>query len=1028
MPDYTHLNVHSYYSLLSGVASPALLVKEAKRLSFDALAITDTNGMYGIVEFTKECLQNGIKPILGTQLVSDDELTKLIIIARNNEGLEQINSFVTARKLDQKFSFSDLVGITNENLFFITDNIDLIKNGSGNSIFFDILDKQNDARLFRSKFSYIVENHIPCIITNNVHLIVKEEYELHRILSAIKHNSTIFDLPEERHASINHRLVSEKEIRKLYPDYSDAILNTRFITQNCAVDLKLGSFKYPKYALPKEETSFSLLWKMCFEGLALKYKPITQEPLNRLKKELEIIEKLGFADYFLIVKDINEEAKRRGFKTIGRGSAANSIASYVLGITHVDPIKYNLFFERFLNPDRKSPPDIDLDFSWKDRDEILNYVYEKYGSDKVAMISTHVTFAARSAFRETAKAMGAGDDEISKITRFIPHTSADNLPFLREKYPECRRLPLDIEPWKSVIKFGSLIAHYPRHLGIHPSGIIVCPDKLSKYTALERSDKGFVVTQPDMYSTEELGLLKIDLLSQRALGVFRDVRDQVKDNLKIDIENLNSVFNDDKTKKIIRQGRTIGCFYIESPGMRSLLKKLNVDTFEMLTAASSIIRPGVAESGMMQEFIDRHRDPSKRIYKHPILEQLLGETYGVMVYQEDCIKVANVLAKMPLSKADLLRRAMSGKMRSHDAMKALKSEFISGCGENNVSESIATELWDQISSFAGYAFCKAHSASFAILSFQMAYLKAHFPAEFLAAVLSNQGGFYSAGVYINEAIRMGIKILLPCINKGQYEYIGKNNQIRIGFLQIKDLTRKSVDSILNARKKIGQFSSLKDVIENCSIGFSDLSILIKCGAFDSFELTRPELLLRLKLLFKDTNQDFEVDMFPDAKTRLASLVPRIPDYLLEEKCQIEHDYFGFMISKHPLEFFSKQINQPSIVKARDMHLNIGKNIKMIGWWVSEKRIKTKSGKFMKFLSLEDLTDTFEVVIFPAVYEKYAYLFHQPGPYLVEGKIEPNSSDTLIASKIEVLKEAASPLNNRHGFHNDLNDERDGEIE
>jgi DNA-directed DNA polymerase III PolC len=1021
MADYTHLNVHSYYSMLSGVASPALLVKEAKRLSFDALALTDTNGMYGIVEFTKECFQSGIKPILGTQIITKNDNSKLLLIAKNNIGLEIINKIVTSRMLDDNFSIMELAKQKINDLFFITGDIEFLKNFDGDNIYFDICDKQNDIRAFRQNFSYVVEQHRPCIVTNNVHFIIKEEYDLHKILSAIRTNSTIYDLKESDTASLQHYMKSEAEIRKEYPDFGDAIFNTRFITQNCNVDLRLGNYKYPKYPLPQGESSFSLLWKLCFDGLSVRYHPITQEPLDRLRKELEIIEKLGFADYFLIVKDINEEAKKRGFKTIGRGSAANSIVSYVLGITHVDPIKYNLFFERFLNPERKSPPDIDLDFSWKDRDEILNYVYERYGNDKVAMISTHVTFAARSAVRETAKALGVGDDEISKVNKFIPHTSAENLPFLKEKYPECRKLPLDIEPWKSVIKYGTLLAHYPRHLSIHPSGIIVCPDELFKFTPLERSDKGYVVTQPDMYSTEELGLMKIDLLSQRALGVFQDVRNLVQDKLEIDIEDTNAVFADEQTKRIIRLGKSIGCFYIESPGMRSLLKKLGVDSFEMLTVASSIIRPGVAESGMMQEFILRHKDPARRVYKHPALEKLLSETYGVMVYQEDCIKVANAIANMPLSRADILRRAMSGKMRSYDAMRELKNEFLTGCKNNEVEESIANELWDQISSFAGYAFCKAHSASFAILSFQMAYLKAHYPAEFLAAVLSNQGGFYSPAVYIQEARRLGIKILLPCINKSNYEYSGRDNWIRIGFLQIKDLTKKAVDSIIEARKNIGQFSSLKDVIENTNIGFSDLNILIKCGAFDAFELTRPELLLRLKLLYKKSSPEHEPDMFSESRKNLASLVPRIPDYSIEEKCQIEYDYFGFMASLHPLEFFKSHLNAPGIIKAKDMHLHTEKIIKMIGWWVSEKRIKTKTGKFMKFLSLEDLTDTFEAVLFPEVYEKHAYLFHQPGPYLLEGKIEKNSVDTLIVRNVGIIKEASSPLNIKR-IGNNFNDE------
>jgi DNA-directed DNA polymerase III PolC len=1022
--------------MLSGASSTSVIINEAKEKGFDSISITDTNGMYGVVEFGKLCKENKLKPIYGSLIDEPDSKNYLILMAKNTEGITEINKAITDRQLNDDFLIEKYIPLKSPNLFFITPKVEILKlfkTYEDKNIFAELIltDGKTYPRGYRDYLNYMVENHIPLLATNNVHFTRKDEHFIHKVLTAIRLNKTIYDVGETELAHEEHWLKNKDEMNNLFKEFPDALINTKYIVQNCNVDLKIGEYKYPKFPLPSKETSFSFLWKLCFDGISKRYSPLTKDAIDRLKRELEIIEKLDFADYFLIVWDLNEEAKRRGFKTIGRGSAANSIVSYTLGITHVDPIKHNLFFERFINPERTSPPDIDLDFSWKDRDEILNYAYEKYGHERVAMISTHITFAARSAVREVGKAYGIGDDEITRFNRYVPHTSAENLPFLKEKYPECKNLPTDEEPWKTILKIGNLIAHYPRHLSIHAGGIIICPEPLFKFTALQRSDKGFVVTQPDMYPIEELGLLKIDLLSQRSLGVFQDVYKQIKDRCKIDLENYEVVFNDKETKRIMREGKTIGCFYIESPGMRSLLKKLNSDSFEMLTIASSIIRPGVAESGMMQEFINRHKDPSRRIYKHPALKEILGETYGVMVYQEDCIKVANKIAGMSLSRADLLRRAMSGKMRSRDAMKELKDEFLEGCSKNNVTSEIADEIWFQISSFAGYAFCKAHSASFALFSFQMAYLKSHFPAEFIAAVLSNQGGYYQPSVYIQEARRLGLKILLPCINRSDYLYIGKEDWIRIGFVQIKDLSDKATEKIIESRQMNGKFTSLSEFINITRIDYSDATILIRCGAMDCFELTRPELLCRLKILYNDNRKidsDLTSDLFKDHRRKISTLVPSIPDYSFNEKCQIEYDMFGFMVSAHPLEFFEKQINSMEVVKAKDMHRHIGKNIKMIGWWVTDKRIKTKTNKFMKFLSLEDLTGTFEATLFPAVYTKYSYLLHYPGPYLIEGVIEKESLDTIIVNKVTILKDADIPFRVKRETVNISDEEPDSFLE
>lgn len=464
------------------------------------------------------------------------------------------------------------------------------------------------------------------------------------------------------------------------------------------------------------------------------------------------------------------------------------------------------------------------------------------------------------------------------------------------------------------------------------------------------------------------------------------------------------VFEDEETKRIIREGETIGCFYIESPGMRSLLRRTDCDTFEMLTAVSSVIRPGVAESGMMREFVERHKDPGRRKYLVPEMEKYLGETYGVMVYQEDVIKVAHHIVGLTLEESDLLRRAMSGKMRSHKAMNMIVDKFFACCREKGYSEEVSQKLWKQIESFAGYAFCKAHSASFALLSFQVAYLKAHYPAEFMAAVLSNQGGYYSAAVYISEAQRLGIKILLPSVNKSVYEYAGNGREIRIGLMAVKNLEKSTTDKIIQEREQRGTYLSLADFLRRTMLTYEQTEILVKCGAMDCFEQTRPTLLRLIDLYFSHRKLILGSgsDLFENETVKLEKEVVTRRQFTSDEMCLHEYEAFGYMVTKHPLEFFAEEIGSPGIVKASGMTKHHNRTVKMIGWYMTSKRIKTSKGEIMKFLSLEDLSGTFEAVIFPKAYQKYAELTLSMGPYLVEGRVDALNGNNIIVENLSVL--------------------------
>jgi DNA polymerase III alpha subunit len=501
----------------------------------------------------------------------------------------------------------------------------------------------------------------------------------------------------------------------------------------------------------------------------------------------------------------------------------------------------------------------------------------------------------------------------------------------------------------------------------------------------------------------ELNLLDRYIISSLPIHLYKNIP-RKNEKIHFDIYDYEFLFNDEETMRIIRNGLTIGCFYIESPGMRSLLKKLDVTTFEMLTAASSIIRPGVAESGMMQEFIERHKDRSRRKYLLPQMEKVLGETYGVMVYQEDVIKVAHHVAGLTLDEADILRRAMSGKMRSHQAMQLIVNRFFESCDKKGIPRKISDELWRQIESFAGYSFCKAHSASFALLSFQVAYLKAHFPAEFMACVLNNRGGFYSSAVYIQEAKRLGIKILLPCVNESENEYKGKDKLIRIGFMSIKNLSHTTVELIITQREKDGKYVSLADFIVRTKIGIKDIQLLIKCGAMDCFKETRHTLLRLADIYFNKFKmlEDGYNDFFINESFELENAVKTKNDFSIEEKCIAEYESFNYMVTKHPLEFFTEWNEKLSLISSNQMKNHVGKKVKMIGWYMSSKRIRTKKGDIMKFLSLEDLHGTYEAVIFPRVYSIVAEKTLSMGPYIVEGRIDNESFNNIIVEKLEIL--------------------------
>ncbi len=529
------LHVHSNYTLLKGTSRIGELIAKAKENQLASLALTDTNGMYGLIPFAKQAKEQGIKPILGCVINQPgNEDTYAVLLAKNNQGYSDLCKIITSRKLNDDFDLFALVSRPLDNLFILTPSFHLLEKAGGReNVYAELIITTDNKFNARKLYTYAKKNGIKMAASNPVFFLNKDDYELHRVVTAIGLNKNTDNVTNRELADREAYFRDAAELGKIYSGVPEAVSNTEYIAANCNVDLKLNQYKFPRFDVPPGKDSYTMLWEKCYEGLKRRYSPAIDAAVDRLKMELQVIREMNFTDYFLVVWDILMEAKKRGMITIGRGSAANSIVSYCLGITEVDPIKYNLYFERFLNKGRSSPPDIDIDFSWKERDEIVKYVFDKYGYENVAMISTTVTFRARSAFREVAKAYGLTNAEISKYSKFIPWTDAGSLSELSERFPEARSLNFKIEPWKSIVAAAERLGGFPRHLSIHPSGILITPGPITDYTALEYAKNkglGLIITQPDMYSVEDLGLIKIDLLSQRSLGVLRDTMDSIERN------------------------------------------------------------------------------------------------------------------------------------------------------------------------------------------------------------------------------------------------------------------------------------------------------------------------------------------------------------------------------------------------------------------------------------------------------------------------------------------------------------------
>ena len=1012
-PSFVHLHVHSNYSLLTGASAVEDLLQTAEQRQMPVLALTDINGLYGAVPFYKRAKEMGIKPILGAEIQRDGG--SAVCLARDRRGYSSLCRIVTDRQLRQDFSLAASLAKHQEGLYILSSDPRLLESLARRiergRLFADLHD--GPSVRCAELAAHAERLRLPMAATNDVHFAAPDRHATHRVLTAVRKNVLVDDLRECDLASTEAYMKSPAQMAARFRDFPAAVANTTRIAEDCNLDLDLGTPHFPHYDLPKGETPFSFLWKLAFDGARKRYRPLRPDVIERLRYELEVINKLGFAEYFVIVWDIVSFAHREGIPIVGRGSAANSIVAYCLGITSVDPLKFDLYFERFLNLSRTDCPDIDLDMCWRRRDEVLKYVYERYGIDRVAMIANHNTYQARSAFRDVARVFGLPIPEINLLSSMLPYYGVHSIRDAIEVFPESRDFPIDREPYKSIIETAEHIDGFIRHLSIHVGGIVIADRPLTDYVPLERATKGLIITQYNMGPVEEMGLVKIDLLGQRSLSIVRDTVEAVKQNYNVEIDLRRLPDRDPKTVRFLRTGRTIGCFQIESPGMRNLLQMLRASCILDVIMGLSLIRPGPSGSGMKERFIRRRLGREPVTYPAPQLREVLASTYGVMLYQEDILKVAEAVAGFTLAEGDELRKAISKKRSPHRIAK-LHDQFIEGAVGKGLEKQTAEEIWQLIANFASYSYCKSHATTYGHIAYQATYLKAHYPAEFLAAVMSNQAGFYETREYLEEARRLGAKILLPDVNRSGFFFRAKDRAIRIGLMQVRGLSRTSVKSILRARQG-GAFASLADFCRRVRITSPEIRNLIQCGAMDGWGRTRPELLWELQWLLKTRRGRRPIDpkqrelFLPEATAPRgdtpspAPQLPRIADYSQEKKLELEQHLLQLAVSAHPLTPYEKQIRGLRVVSTSRLRGHVGRQVTIVGWLVTMRRAVTKNHEYMKFMTLEDRHGIVEIVLFPKTYQRFGHLLYSFGPYVVRGRVEAqHGAVTLTAQWVGLL--------------------------
>lgn len=1052
---FAHLHVHTEYSLLDGAADIKSLMKRAKELDMKAIAITDHGVMFGAIDFYKEAKKQGIKPIIGCEVytatrgmedkdaVKDKNQGHLVLLAENNTGYKNLLKLVSqgftrgfyykpridkdllrkhsegiiglsaclAGDIPSKLLNNDYAGAKKEALEFL----DIF--GPGN-FFLEIQNQGIPEELEILPYMKQIsdETGIPLVATNDVHYINQRDAEAHDILLCIQTGKTVDDQDRMSFPGDQFYLKSQEEMEILFPDFPEAISQAGEIADRCNVDFVFHEMHLPEFNPPAGTGKYEYLEQLCLEGLKDRY-GVPQEALTaRLMYELNTIKSMDYVEYFLIVWDFIRYAKSKGIMVgPGRGSAAGSIVAYCLGITDIDPIKYGLIFERFLNPERISMPDIDIDFCYERRGEVIDYVVEKYGADKVAQIITFGTMKARQAVRDVGRAMNISYGEVDAIAKQIPATLNMTIDKALETNGQLKRDYDDNKVVRDVIDTAKALEGRARHASTHAAGVVITKDDIVEYVPLYLSDKG-VATQYTMGTLEELGLLKMDFLGLRNLTVIRDALEMIESvhGVKVDFSNMD--YDDPKVYELISSGNTLGVFQLESQGMRAMMMNLKPDGFEDIVAGISLYRPGPMAS--IPTYIENKRNPEKIEYIHKTLKPILSVTYGCMVYQEQVMQIVRDLAGYTYGRSDIVRRAMSKKQR--DAMEEEKQYFIHGkddeegnveimgCIRNGISQRAAEMVYSQMESFAEYAFNKSHGAAYAVLAYQTAYLKAHYPVEFMAALMSSvMGDANQIALYIQNCKEMAIEVMPPDILKSAKKFVSVDGKISFGLLGVKNVGEGAVDAIIKVREnfEIEDIFSFIQNIDIRDINKKAMESLIKAGALDGLKGNRAQLMAVYEGLMEAAQGDskrslagqlslFQENLEVMKEVNSMNTLPDVADFSSELKLAMEKEMLGIYLTGHPLDAYEdkfKHMNLTSMTEllaSNEENCNIdGKTVTVAGLISDTRSLITKKNTLMAFIQIEDRWRTMEAVIFPNVYERFRDLIQKDQAVVLSGTID-----------------------------------------
>ncbi|MDZ4805439.1 MAG: DNA polymerase III subunit alpha [Candidatus Eisenbacteria bacterium] len=1020
-PGIVPLVARSSHSLLRGTAGVAALVQRAAALGHPALALTDRNNIYGLVAFRKAAAAAGIDPVHGVEV--DDPITgaRAVLLVRLMTGYENLCRLITRRMMDPEFRLATALATDPlDGLHLLTDDEPLIRAlhpvTAPNRLWILLADPPRGTADWQRLAALGRELKRLLVASPDVMYLDDADREQHRLVTAIRERQLVARVTPESLAPPGSHLPDGRKILERFRDFPAALVHNRLIREECA-DLKwtLGKPIFPKCPLPPGETAYSHLFRLCLAGMRRRYDGLHPPAMRRLAEELEVIDRLGFVEYFIIVADICHFAHRQGIPTVGRGSGAGSIVTYLLGITNVCPLRYRLYFERFLHDKRRDLPDLDIDLCWRRRDDVINHVYRTYGADRVAMIATHNTFQARGAFRDAGRAHGLSPEAVDRMARRIPRaahseTPAPNRPdtgvradravgsTLASRIAIDRGLdPRDREEARlaRLVTAANGLVGAPRHLGIHCGGIVIGDKPLTSYVPLEEATKGIVVTQFEMHAVEAVGLVKIDLLGNRAISVISESVRLIEESGGPTIVPADIPDGDGKAGELMARGDTLGVFQLESPGMRNLLRQLETRDLDGAIAALSLIRPGPAGSGMKDRFIRRARGLEQPEYPDPRLKPLLESTHGVLLYEEDVMAVGAALAGLGLAEGDLLRRAIA-EIESEGEEGEVRHTWIVRAIRNGTRPAVAEAVWKELRRFGAYAFCKAHASGYGVLAYQGSWLKAHYPAAFAVAILNNHTAMYEQRVHLEDARRHGVPILPPCLNRSEREYKlemadNGSSSIRIGLGRVRQLTEATIERTLAGRP----FADLADWVRRVRPIFKEAEHLILAGGLDVTGRIRPQLLCELRLTWGAHLRAARVlsaqavglatgtdgGLFGTLPIDIP--MPILSDFDDAERIRHEFQVLELITDRNAMTLFDTR----PFLKSNDLPARRGRRVRMAGIVAAERRVRTKRGEWMFFLTLEDEDGLFECTLFPSVWRRYGALLRGIGPYVIEGKAE-----------------------------------------